>query len=256
MTDFLTAGASILGGLGGLFGGSDSPDWRETYAPVVGAYHASKDYGVNILEILRAGNRNPGGQSPNVLSSAAMIANGFDKLDEVLSGDAARQRETERLETELLELELEQKRAGMVSPTVLAHTRTGAGGERLTDDDFYERRDATISRHKNQDEPNAAVIDVPIGPDIDEIISGAVIDSMSRGRGQRTWENKNTAGIPRPVPYDQLPEDVKRAVSNFSPTLGMTSKEGATVEWQGRTWELRNGYLRTKLPNEGGFASG
>lgn len=111
----LAAGAKILGGLGGLFkkGNSAGKNSRSAImGQAKGARDAAEQFGFNPLTLLAASSGIGPSESTPPLASVAMLTDGLQGLDDVVSGENERTKERERLQDELLRLEVERARAG------------------------------------------------------------------------------------------------------------------------------------------------
>lgn len=110
---------SILGGLGGLFGGKKAKE-RSPYDTIMsqaaGARAASVQHGFNPLTLLQAGagsgfTQIPGSAPP--LASVQAITDGLAGLDDEFSGDAARRRQADQLEIDLAKVRLDEAKRGV-----------------------------------------------------------------------------------------------------------------------------------------------
>ena len=103
--------AKVVGGLFG--GGGGGGPAKQVEQRVRGAVTAGKKHGIHPLEILRSGVASSHvGHQPRVMSRTAMMADGFDQLDAVLSGDEARRRQNEQFRNDLLRIEIDERRRG------------------------------------------------------------------------------------------------------------------------------------------------
>lgn len=131
-TLFKIGGNLIAPGLGGVIGGSigghlddrqaDRRNDRQTEADRLYARgelsrlrEDALKAGFHPLEALRAGSGNAGpGSMPRVMSNTA-AANNFDLIDDIMSGDAALDRNLKRAELDLLRVEADQARTGSIA---------------------------------------------------------------------------------------------------------------------------------------------
>lgn len=115
----LAGGAAKL--LGGLFGGRGPSETEQVIARVKGAVMGGQKFGIHPLEILRSGSAS--GTTPRggrVGTAASMVSQGFDQIEQVLSGRQAREDEALRLDNELRRIQIDRERSGF-------STRTGSG---------------------------------------------------------------------------------------------------------------------------------
>lgn len=117
---------SILGGIGGLFGGRKKQKTMSPAESMVsqakGARWASDEYGFNPLTMLQYGQPGAGahigmgGGGAPPLASIDLITGGLAGLDDVLSGDKARRRAADQLELDIAKIKLDQARSGVLLP--------------------------------------------------------------------------------------------------------------------------------------------
>ncbi|UIB81388.1 DNA pilot protein [Flyfo microvirus Tbat2_93] len=128
---------SILGGLKGLFGGGDKPKtvtpYNQIHSQAAGAKDAAAKYGFNPLTLLQAGAGNGyaqlgGGAGPAPLASISMLTEGLQSVSDVVSGDAAKARAREQLETDLLSVQLDEARARLANPRAFMPATDQVGG--------------------------------------------------------------------------------------------------------------------------------
>lgn len=127
--DPLTLGGigSILGGLGGLFG-SKKPkkvDIADNIRDQAwGARQAADKFGFNPLTMLQYGNPAGAGFVPQggtpPLASIAAITGGLADINDVTSGDKARRDAAEELQNDLLRVQIDKLRSGVVASPVAA----------------------------------------------------------------------------------------------------------------------------------------
>lgn len=118
---------SILGGLGGLFG-SKKPQKVDIADNIRdqawGARQAAEKFGFNPLTMLQYGNPAGAGFVPQggtpPLASVAAITGGLADINDVTSGDKARRDAAEELQNDLLRVQIDKLRAGVVASPVAA----------------------------------------------------------------------------------------------------------------------------------------
>ena len=193
---------SLIGGglklLGGLFGGDDpmTPS-QSIMSTAKGARQAGQKYGFNPLSLLKASNATAGaGMSTGVPPLASLSILG-DVVEETFGEEAQTRKEHNRLQNELLRLEVDRARslgAVAVAPSVAGggaitgrNVRVQFGGASRGFLDEADRnparadeRDNTVSYQSHGQETV-----VPVGPDADEFLSGVVIDAMNRSKAAR-----------------------------------------------------------------------
>lgn len=218
MLETIGAGVKILGGLKGLFGKKDkpkSPSWN-MLSQAEGAREAAEKYGFNPLTMLQYGQPGGalgggGGEPP--LASIDLLTGGLDDLGSILSGDRERQRSADQLALDLTKLKLEQARSGVVAVAPSAVAGVGDGKP------VFGGRTATVAQSAGQaglpysmgvpsllhsGEPRRDGLSssedrgtlwqsyemadgrrrsLPVGPDVDELASGAVVAVGDWGLG-------------------------------------------------------------------------
>jgi len=118
MVDLVGIG-SILGGLGGLFGGKKTSAQKASKQAIVGqadgARLAADLFGFNPLTLLGASSPVMGSEGgPPPLASMQMLLDGFQSLEDERTGKKAQQRQKDQLELDLAKLRLEQARSGVI----------------------------------------------------------------------------------------------------------------------------------------------
>lgn len=116
----ISAAISVASGLKGLFGKKkkDPTPRSNILSQAQGAREAADKYGFNPLTMLQYGQPGGamgGGGSAPPLASIEAITNGLRGLDDITSGDAARRRKAEELQNDLLRVQLDQARSGVVA---------------------------------------------------------------------------------------------------------------------------------------------
>lgn len=213
--------AIIAGGfklLGGLFGSK-----KKTMSPAQsivstaqGARQGAKQYGFNPLTLLQASNATAGagmdmGGTPP-LASLSILG---DIVEDTFGEEAETRREHNRLQNELLRLEVDraQTLSGVaVAPSVAGGGALGGGApvyrsggpvrDFLDEDDrgtaYVDVRDNTASFQSHGQQTV-----VPVGPDLDEVVSGVVIEAMNRSQANRERMSMGPMdiGTPLTIPY-------------------------------------------------------
>jgi hypothetical protein len=100
----------IAGGLKDLFS-KRVPAGKEVYSRVQGSMRAAKDFGLHPLEVLGTAAVGATSQSPRLGTHTALV-NGFDKLDDVLSGRQATRDKLLDAQADLTRIEADRLKAG------------------------------------------------------------------------------------------------------------------------------------------------
>lgn len=222
------AGASLLGGIFGRK--KEKSAAQNSYDAIMGQARGSRDasdkYGFNPLTLLGASSAVGPSQSSNymgeaIANSAMLLADGLAKREEKFGQLAAMQKQNEELKLQVRELTLRPKFAGIyaqrqavpnleaalgrsasdassVASPVLAGARSAAAQSGVgLDGNAVDPED----RHGiERVHSHGQVTEVPLGPDADEIISGAVIGFNNWTKAQREYRQNHTTG-----PFLQAP---------------------------------------------------
>lgn len=193
---------AVLGGAGQYL--DDKQDRKRQAASDANSYvrmaEAARRAGLNPLEVLRAGNPTGVGRLP--VGTTAAMQNQFDQIDKILTGEEARERRREDLQTDLLQIQKDTalaqlaayRRPGLLSPGMAAGSvRTDQGPKVMSeiaaptpvtetgDIDVTIDDGGTGVRIKPMDNvvtPNGSV-GVTVGPDLDEMITGAAVNAAA-----------------------------------------------------------------------------
>lgn len=124
LAELLPGIGSVLGGLGGLFGGGKKKSTHMETAQAIsgqarGAREAAEMYGFNPLTLLGASSAvaGGGGGEASPLASVQILTEGLKDISDVTSGDAARRRQADQLNLDLRQLQLDQARSGVMVTT-------------------------------------------------------------------------------------------------------------------------------------------
>lgn len=212
---------SVLGGLiGGPFGGAiggivDGAASHNSKKKEIGAQNAAEmdKYvrlreaadrgGIHVLEALRAGGEVRQQTAPRLLTTLS-ANNSFDALEREISGEAAADRKRQRVADEIAERELENMRIAtarsvFASPTLHSNmpVRTDQGPTVMSeiadptpidargDIDVSIDDGGTGTQIKPRDRvvtSSGGTMDVTVGPDIDEMITGGLAEAMDSFR--------------------------------------------------------------------------
>ena len=218
MADPLSAGIGAVGSLlGGIFGKSKTIDPRESVTlHTRGIRQASEWYGFNPLTLLQNVSPSSTVTGPNPMGSAIADAAMFAADAFLKKGNQQAllvneyQRQNKELQDRLTHVTLQPKVPGVYGGGDGVGTRQaagaagdyeagglGVGAADPVDPDLTH----TYRAHANDD----AVTNVPVGPDIDEVVSGALIAAYNKRKGAEQFKLKNrdtmTWGEPLSVPF-------------------------------------------------------
>lgn len=120
MFGLLSGAVGVATGLKGLFGKKkkDPTPTDNILSQAKGAREAADKYGFNPLTMLQYGQPGGamgGGGSAPPLASIQAITDGLRGIDDITSGDAERRRKAEELQNDLLRVQLDQARSGVVA---------------------------------------------------------------------------------------------------------------------------------------------
>lgn len=212
--------ALIAGGLkllGGLFGRKQKQmtPAQSIMSTAQGVTDAAAATGLNRLTLLSASNATAGAGmamgGPPPLASLSVLG---DLIDENFSDDAKQRKEHNRLQNELLTLEVDRARTlNAVAPVQSVagggalnggrgNTRvTGPANGFLTETDrnatLADERDNTVSFQSHGEETV-----VPVGPDMDEVLTGIFIEANNKNKAakKRMATGPMNTGTPLAIP--------------------------------------------------------
>lgn len=197
------SGPGIIGGglklLGGLFGKKKSMTPSQSIVSTAhGARKAAEKYGFNALTLLQSSNATAGAGMDMGTPPLASLAVLGDIVEDQFGDEAKTRREHNELQNELLRLEVDRARSlsAVAPPTAVGGSSLNggyavevtasprAGAPFLDEDDRGEarvdERDATASVQSHGQETV-----VPVGPDLDEIMTGVFINNVNRNKAAR-----------------------------------------------------------------------
>ena len=193
-------GLSLLGSLFGRKQKNMTPQ-QSIESTAAGARSAAAKYGFNALTLLQSSNATAGAGmamgGPPPLASLSVLG---DFITDNFGKEAKERNEHNRLQNELLTLEVQRARTLNAVAPVASVAGGGAitGGRSnvrisgpasgfLTEADRNptgaDERDNTVSFQSHGEETV-----VPVGPDFDEILTGAFIENMNRNKAARERE--------------------------------------------------------------------
>lgn len=200
--------------LGGLFGRSKSQTpWQQMMSHVQGVMDAAGTHNINPLLLLQSGVSFPYQQGSNA-SLGAGISDAFAQFGQLVGNRKAQsldrlQRQNEYLARRVGQLSLSprvpgvyQQRQASGGSSNAAPSRqavgavsgsgfAGAGGSVVLDA-VAPSETNVFRRHFSRGEHT----DVPVGPDIDEVVSGFFIDAMNRHEAAERYRANHTVGQP------------------------------------------------------------
>lgn len=232
---------AIIGGglklVGGLFGRKKGPTPSQNIvSQAKGARLAAEKYGFNALTMLQYGQPGGamgGGGAPPLASQA--VLEGIADMTDVLTGEAAARREHNRLANDLLRVQLDEARAraqagpppGVAAvgsgPAALGRRAEPVGNvfldENMRGEARVDERDNTVSFQSHGQQSV-----VPVGPDVDEIFTGLLIEANNKAKARRAAEDEkrwqmwreNWAPI-ETTPLPALPRDERPRSSRLPP---------------------------------------
>jgi len=213
----------IAGGLkllGGLFGKKKSMSPSQSIMSTAhGARAAAEKYGFNALTLLQASNATAGAGMDMGTPPLASLSVLGDIVEDQFGDDAKTRREHNELQNQLLRLEVDRARSlSVVAPptavggasltggrTVGVTASPVAGAPFLDEDDrgsaWVDERDNTVSFQSHGQETV-----VPVGPDLDEVLTGVFIDNANRNKAarQRMSMGPMDRGVPLAIPQDPV----------------------------------------------------
>jgi len=212
--------AIIAGGLkllGGLFGRKQKQmtPAQSIMSTATGVTDAAAATGLNRLTLLSASNATAGaGMSmggPPPLASLSVLG---DIIDENFSDDAKARKEYNRLQNELLTLEVGRARTLATVPVAASL----AGGGALTGGRVQTRTVGPATGYLGEDDRNPALADerdntvsyqshgqetvLPVGPDMDELLTGIFIEANNKNKAakKRMSTGPMDTGTPLAIP--------------------------------------------------------
>lgn len=193
---------AIIGGglnlLGSLFGKKKGMTPSQSIRSTAhGARAAAKMYGFNPLTLLGASNATAGAGMDMGTSPLASLSVLGSFIQDEFSDEAKERKEHNRLQNELLTLEVERARTlSAVAPVASVagggaltggwsnHRVTGPAAGFLQEADrnpaVPDERDNTVSYQSHGQETK-----VPVGPDFDEVLTGAYIEHVNKNKAAR-----------------------------------------------------------------------
>lgn len=213
----------IAGGLkaiGSLFGRKKTMTPAQSInSTAAGVRSAAEKYGFNALTLLNASNATAGAGMEMGAPPLASLSVLGDLVEEKYGEDAVTRREHNRLQNELLTLEVDRARtlSAVAPPTAVGgaslnggyaamYTESPVGGDFLDEDDRgsarVDERDATASVQSHGQETV-----VPVGPDFDEVMSGWFVNELNKGKARKAMLERAggwTKGSPLAIPQDPV----------------------------------------------------
>lgn len=254
---------AIIGGglklLGGLFGKKKSMTPAQSIMSTAnGARKAAKAYGFNALTLLQGSNATAGAGMDMGTPPLASLAVLGDVIEENYGEDAKDRKEHNRLQNELLTLEVDRAR----TLNAVAPVASVAGGGSLTGGRDNTRISGPATGFLQETDRNPAVADerdntvsfqshgqqsvIPVGPDLDEIITGVFIDANNKRKARLAREARSpgmTTGSPLSLPEGPTSQGTRALLPEPS-----RKPDGMTAD--GRPfWTMPDGTVRFSNPN-------
>ena len=211
----IAGGLKLLGGLFGKKKKAMTPQ-QSIESTAAGARSAAEKYGFNALTLLAGSNATAGagmdmGGTPPLASLSVL----GDIVEDQFGDEANTRREHNKLQNELLQLEVDRARTlNVVAPPTAVGGASLNGGYAVgvtqspvsapfLDEDMrgearVDERDGTASIQSHGQETV-----VPIGPDADEVVTGFFIDAMNRSKASKARLARaggHTVGQPLTIP--------------------------------------------------------
>lgn len=229
----------VAGGLklvGGLFGRKKKgmTPQQSIMSTAAGARSAAEKYGFNALTLLQNSNATAGagmdmGTPP--LASLAVLGDIVEDTWGQTGQDKATAREHNKLQNDLLRLEVDRARGAVRAVEGVSHAGGGAitgartvktvsspvAGDFLDEEDrgeaWADERDNTVSFQSHGQQSV-----VTVGPDSDEVVTGLFIEANNKRKARLAWEAEAdaggfTRGTPLKAPRTVLPGGLGGAVS-------------------------------------------
>jgi len=211
----------IAGGLkllGGLFGKKKTMSPQQSImSTAAGARQAAKAYGFNALTLLAGSNATAGAGMDMGAPPLASLAVLGDIIEDNYGDEAKTRKEHNRLQNELLTLEVDRAR----SLNAVAPEASVAGGGALTGGRVQTRISGPATAFLKESDRNPALADerdntvsyqshgqemkVPVGPDIDEVLTGAYIENVNKNKAEKARMSMGPMTVGTPVDIPQKP---------------------------------------------------
>lgn len=193
------AGLNLIGSIFGRKKEKTMTPAQSIMSTATGVTDAAKKTGLNRLTLLGASNATAGagmsmGGSAPPLASLSVLG---DFISDNFSEDAKTRREHNRLQNELLRLEVDRARTLNTVPTVASV----AGGGAITGGRGRIVQSGPATGFLNEGDRNAALADerdntvsfqshgeqtvVPVGPDFDEVLTGVFIEANNKNKAAK-----------------------------------------------------------------------
>jgi len=187
---------SFIGGLSavtGLIGAIKGPSKaKPVYTDLRKIVANARAAGIHPLEAIRSGAGVAGVQGPRINSFTA-ASNAFDKIDNYLTGTQRAADDKRMFEAQLANINADTARMGRIASSSLT-SQVGSSVVETTSDDS-ERVDKQITNVEETYQTDGGQdLDVPVGPDLDEMASGALIRTYARLKNPDSFINRSLDG--------------------------------------------------------------
>ena len=225
--------ASGISALAGLVKKKGMTPGESIMSTAMGVRKASKATGIHALTLLGASNATAGvglGADTAPLASLSILA---DAIGSRYGDEGKVRQEHNILANDLLRLQIEQTRGSAPAPMAAdsiggGHSSLGrprnagpSGAPFLDEDDrnpaVADERDTTVSFQSHGEETV-----VPVGPDLDELLTGVFIDANNKYKKRKAMEATQTIGTPLAIP-SSLPWHGSR-ISEIMPPFQSSSQ--------------------------------
>ena len=252
----------IAGGLkllGGLFGRKKSMSPQQSImSTAAGARQAAKAYGFNALTLLQQSNATAGSGMDMGTPPLASLAVLGEIIEDNYGDEAETRKEHNRLQNELLTLEVDRAR----TLNAVAPAASVSGGGALTGGRDNTRISGPATGFLQEADRNPAGADerdntvsyqshgqqtvIPVGPDLDEVITGVLIEANNKRKARLAREARSpgmTTGSPLSLPEGSSSQGTRALLPEPS-----RKPDGMTAD--GRPfWTMPDGSVRFSNPN-------
>ena len=153
----------------------------------------AKEAGIHPLEAIRSGAGVAGVQGPRINSFTA-AANAFDQVDNFLTGTQRAADEKRMFEAQLANIQSDTARMGRIQSASLT-SQVGSSAIQASSSSASDRVAKRVNNVEEQYQVDGGQdVDVPVGPDLDEMLSGAMIRTYARLKNPDSVLNRSLDG--------------------------------------------------------------
>lgn len=178
----IKVGGSLLGGLFGPKPEKRIDPRQATLLSAQGAMEAQEQYGINALELIRGGAGMGTMEAQPRVGTQAMFGQVFDEIADLVSGKDAQDEKLRQLEIERAEILLDEAKRGQIKSERPDETGNrdymGAvpkAGREHTGGEEQAPPFKPVSGAHEVSLPSGSTVEVPVGPDADEVLTGTGI---------------------------------------------------------------------------------